>query len=83
MSVTATRKRVDLEPGGEPTMCGALSTVGRAVELQSYGLGEEQILAMYSTLTRDDLRAASAYPAEFWGVCLSESDDDEETLELG
>jgi uncharacterized protein (DUF433 family) len=84
MSFTASRRRVDLEPGGEPTMSGALRTVGRAVELQSYGMPEEQILATYPTLSRADLRAASAYPAEFWGICLGEpGEDEEEFLAVG
>jgi uncharacterized protein (DUF433 family) len=61
---------MNIDPVEKP-LGGSLCTVAHAVELQAYGVADEQILAIYPTLTREHLRVAAGYTDDFLGICLT------------
>jgi uncharacterized protein (DUF433 family) len=61
------RKHITLEPGkrsGKPCIRGMRITVQDVLEYMASGMTQEQILADFPYLTRDDLRACLAYAAD-------------------
>lgn len=60
-------KRISVDPNvcfGQPCIRGTRIWVSLIVDNLAEGLPEEEILAAYPALTRDDIRAALAYAAE-------------------
>jgi uncharacterized protein (DUF433 family) len=49
---------------GKPCVQGTRISVGDVLEYMAGGMSEEQILADFPQLTRDDIRACLAYAAE-------------------
>jgi uncharacterized protein (DUF433 family) len=59
-------KRITLDPnvmGGKPCIRGMRVTVGTIVGLMASGQSDEEILAAYPYLEKDDLQEALAYAA--------------------
>ena len=59
-------KRIVLDPkvmGGKPCIRGTRVTVGNLISLLAAGHTEEEILAAYPYLEREDIREALAYAA--------------------
>ncbi len=60
-------ERIVLEPGirfGKPTVRGTRITVGDVLSYLAAGMSEDDILADFPALRREDLRACLAYAAE-------------------
>jgi uncharacterized protein (DUF433 family) len=57
---------------GKPTLRGTRITVGDVLSYLASGMSEEEILADFPSLSREDLRASLAYAAEreriLWSV---------------
>ena len=61
------RDIITFEPGkrgGKPTIRGSRATVRRVLECLADGMSEDEILAVFSELTRDDIRACLAVAAD-------------------
>lgn len=61
------RERISIDPNvchGKPCVKGTRIWVSLIVDNLASGSSEEEILAAYPSLTRDDIRAALAYAAE-------------------
>jgi uncharacterized protein (DUF433 family) len=61
------RKIITFEPGkrsGQPCIRRMRITVGDVLEYLAGGMSEDEILADFPELTRDDIRACLAYAAE-------------------
>ena len=61
------KDRISIEPGkrsGKPCIRGLRITVSDVLEYLASGMTEEQILADFPDLERDDIRAALAFAAE-------------------
>jgi uncharacterized protein (DUF433 family) len=61
------RKIITFEPGkrsGQPCIRGMRITVGDVLEYLAGGMSEDEILADFPYLTREDIRACLAYAAE-------------------
>lgn len=50
--------------GGKPVIAGTRIAVELVVELMSRGYSEDQVLAQYPHITRDQVRACLAYASE-------------------
>jgi uncharacterized protein (DUF433 family) len=50
--------------GGKPTICGMRITVQDVLEYLAGGMSEEEILADFPELTREDIRACLAFAAD-------------------
>jgi uncharacterized protein (DUF433 family) len=60
-------ERIALDPAirfGKPCVRGTRITVGDVLEYLAGGMSEDEILAGFPQLTRDDIRACLAYAAE-------------------
>ena len=60
-------KRITIDPGvcfGKPCIRGTRIWVSLIVDNLADGIPEQEILAAYPSLTRDDIRAALVYAAE-------------------
>jgi uncharacterized protein (DUF433 family) len=60
-------KRISVDPNvcfGKPCIRGTRIWVSLIVDNLSEGVSEDEMLAAYPTITRDDIRAALAYAAE-------------------
>jgi uncharacterized protein (DUF433 family) len=60
-------ERIALDPAirfGKPCVRGTRITIGDVLEYLAGGMSEDQILADFPQLTRDDIRACLAYAAE-------------------
>jgi uncharacterized protein (DUF433 family) len=60
-------ERISAEPGkrgGQPTIRGLRITVSDVLGYLAAGMSEDEILADFPDLARDDIRAALAYAAE-------------------
>jgi uncharacterized protein (DUF433 family) len=60
-------KRISVDPNvcfGKPCIRGTRIWVSLIVDNLSEGVPEDEILAAYPAITRDDIRAALAYAAE-------------------
>jgi uncharacterized protein (DUF433 family) len=63
----ASLDRIIIDPAvrfGKPCVRGTRISVGDVLEYLAGGMSEEQILADFPQLTRDDIRACLAYAAE-------------------
>jgi len=61
------RDRITIEPGkrgGKPCIRGMRITVGDVLEYLASGMSEDQILADFPYLERDDIRAVLAFAAD-------------------
>jgi uncharacterized protein (DUF433 family) len=61
------RDRIELDPQirfGKATVRGTRITVGDVLGYLAAGMSEDQVLADFPTLSRDDIRACLAYAAE-------------------
>ena len=61
------RERITIEPGkrrGEPCICGLRITVYDILEYLASGMTEDEILADFPDLDRDDIRATLAFAAD-------------------
>lgn len=61
------RERITIEPGkrsGKPCIRGMRITVGDVLDYLSSGMTEDEVLADFPDLERDDIRAALAFAAE-------------------
>jgi uncharacterized protein (DUF433 family) len=61
------RKIITFEPGkhsGQPCIRGMRITVGDVLEYLASGMSEDEILADFPELTREDILACLAYAAE-------------------
>ena len=61
------RKRIKVitgKRGGQPTIRGLRITVSDVLSCLAAGMSEDQILADFPDLQRDDIRAALAYAAD-------------------
>jgi uncharacterized protein (DUF433 family) len=61
------RQRITIEPGkrgGQPCIRGLRITVSDVLDYLASGMSEDQILADFPDLTRDDLRACLAFAAD-------------------
>jgi len=61
------RKRIVVDPEvrfGKPTVRGTRITVGDVLSYLASGMSEDEILADFPQLTREDLRACLAFAAE-------------------
>ncbi|MGM0575654.1 MAG: DUF433 domain-containing protein [Myxococcota bacterium] len=61
------RKRLTIEPGkrgGKPCIRGLRITVYDVLEYLASGMSEDQILADFPDLTREDIRACLAFAAD-------------------
>ena len=59
--------RVSVDPrvcGGKPCIRGTRIYIAIILDAQAEGLSPEQIIEHYPSLTKDDIRGASAYAAE-------------------
>jgi uncharacterized protein (DUF433 family) len=60
---------------GKPTVRGTRITVGYVLSYLASGMSEEEILADFPSLTREDIRACLSYTAEreriLWGIPAS------------
>ena len=59
--------RITIEPGkrsGKPCVRGMRITVGDVLDYLASGMTEDEILADFPSLERDDIRAALAFAAE-------------------
>ncbi|MYD86193.1 MAG: DUF433 domain-containing protein [Acidobacteria bacterium] len=59
--------RISIDPTvrfGKPCVRGTRITVGDVLEYLAGGTSEDQLLAQFPQLCRDDIRACLAYPAE-------------------
>lgn len=50
--------------GGQPTIRGLRMTVSDVLSYLAAGMSEDEVLADFPDLTRDDIRAALAYAAD-------------------
>ena len=60
-------ERIDIDPAirfGKPCVRGTRISVGDVLEYLAGGMSEDEILADFPQLTRDDIRACLAYAAE-------------------
>ena len=60
-------ERIDIDPAvrfGKPCVRGTRISVGDILEYLAGGMSEDEILADFPQLTRDDIRACLAYAAE-------------------
>jgi uncharacterized protein (DUF433 family) len=60
-------ERIDIDPAvrfGKPCVGGTRISVGDVLEYLAGGMSEDEILADFPQLTRDDIRACLAYAAE-------------------
>jgi len=60
-------KRIEIDPnicGGKPCIKGTRIWVSLLVDNIASGIPDEEILAAYPSLTKEDIRAALAYAAE-------------------
>ena len=60
-------ERIAIDPAvrfGKPCVRGTRISVGDVLEYLASGMSEDQILADFPQLTRDDIRACLAYAAE-------------------
>ena len=60
-------ERIDIDPAvrfGKPCVRGTRISVGDVLEYLAGGMSEDEILADFPQLTRDDVRACLAYAAE-------------------
>ena len=60
-------ERITVDPSvrfGKPCVRGTRITVGDVLSYLAAGMTEEQIVAEFSQLTREDIRACLAYAAE-------------------
>lgn len=71
----STSDRIVIDPQvrfGKPTVRGTRITVGDVLSYLASGMGEDEILADFPSLTREDIRACLAYAAErerlLWSV---------------
>jgi uncharacterized protein (DUF433 family) len=61
------RERITIEPGkrsGKPCIRGLRITVSDVLEYLAAGMTEDEILAEFPDLERDDIRAALAFAAD-------------------
>jgi len=61
------RERITIEPGkrgGKPSIRGMRITVQDVLEYLAGGMTEDEILADFSELTREDIRACLAFAAD-------------------
>ena len=61
------RERITIEPGkrgGKPCIRGLRITVSDVLEYLASGMSEDEILADFPDLEREDIRAALAFAAE-------------------
>jgi uncharacterized protein (DUF433 family) len=61
------RDTITIEPGkrsGKPCIRGLRITVSDVLDLLAAGMSEDEILADYPDLTRDDIRACLAFAAD-------------------
>jgi uncharacterized protein (DUF433 family) len=61
------RDRITIEPGkrgGKPCIRGMRITVGDVLEYLASGMSEDEILADFPYLERDDIRAVLAFAAD-------------------
>jgi uncharacterized protein (DUF433 family) len=61
------RERITVNPSvrfGKPCVRGTRITVGDVLSYLAAGMNEDQIIAEFSQLTREDVRACLAYAAE-------------------
>ncbi len=61
------RQRITIEPGkrgGKPTIRGLRITVQDVLEYLAGGMSEDEILADFPDLTREDIRACLAFAAD-------------------
>lgn len=71
------RDRIVVDPEvrfGKPTIRGTRITVGDVLSYLASGMSEDEILADFSQLSREDLRACLAFarPQMWRGYCVSE-----------
>jgi uncharacterized protein (DUF433 family) len=60
-------ERITVDPSvrfGKPCVRGTRITVGDVLSYLAAGMNEDQIIAEFSQLTREDIRACLAYAAE-------------------